>query len=531
MNFKYIFICIICFCINSIGAQNNSTCKFFASDAVQIYPQLSYSETAQNFVNTSLEKLGLKNVYVRVLIQDGINNCFATTAYGYPLLVLDIKWLNRFNSNDDWFHVYVIGHEIGHIILNHLNRKTYSNSEKQEIEIEADIIGGILLNKYYFPHSSLRDIYPIKLYTSTEGTHPSTERRISAVDRVLKSAPKSIFNIFGNRTFDIRKAQISDNEKFKSFQESLNDFSTTPNYYNYNKCVDEITYVFNSDNSDYYLSIVLYVVRTAFSMNIINKSEFNDKIEYLFSVTQKKQILLTKVDLCYNGSWKNDNYNLALDSRLKNIELELITDLDKINYLKLLIFRLVNNHVQETYVTEWYEKNILPMSKQNDFELQTEFLTVSFVLFHFIGDYPMAKKYAEQNVKYWESHQQDLYVKSALSTAYDNLGLISFRLQDYKIALLHYHKALSLYNETNQNDAPEKDEIYIQIARCYYHLEDLNKSKTYIDFVNSEQDGFFYYLKGMIYYKLNLQSLALILFEKSCTKKYQKSCQIIKTFY
>ncbi|MDA0784422.1 MAG: tetratricopeptide repeat protein, partial [Bacteroidetes bacterium] len=516
---------------NNIKAQHHSNCNFFATDAVTIYPQLSYSETAQNFVNLSLNKLGLKNIYIRVLIQDHINNCYATLAYGYPLLVLDVNWLNKFNSKDDWFHVYVIGHEIGHIVLNHFNKQPINNFESQEIEIEADVIGGILLNKYYFPYNSLRDIYPTKLYTTIDNSHPTTERRIIAVDNTLGYGPKSIFDIFKNRTFDIKKAQISDDLKFQSFQNSLNEFSKTPNHFNYTKCINEITYVFNSENIDYYVSIVVYVIRTAFSMNIIDKSEFNEKIEYLYKVTHKRTLLLSKVDFCYNGSWTDDNFNLAFDSRLQNIEAELITDLDKINYLKLLIFRLVNNHIQSNYVLEWYEQNIIPMSNERDFELTTEFLSVSFVLYHYLGDYLKAQKLAEQNVKYWQSYQLDLYVKNSLSIAYGNLGLIYFRLQEYRTALLHYQKSLSLYYETNQNYTPEKEQIYIQIARCYYHFDDLDKAKTYIDYVNNQQDGFFYYLKGMIYYKLNFKAIALRHYEKSCTLKYQKSCQIIKTFY
>jgi hypothetical protein len=170
-----IFVVFYIFCYsNNIEAQHNSKCNFFATDAVTIYPQLSYSETAQNFVNLSLNKLGLKNIYIRVLIQDNINNCYATLAYGYPLLVLDVNWLNKFNSKDDWFHVYVIGHEIGHIVLNHFNKQPTNNVESQEIEIEADVIGGILLNKYYFPYNSLRDIYPTKLYTTIDNSHPTT---------------------------------------------------------------------------------------------------------------------------------------------------------------------------------------------------------------------------------------------------------------------------------------------------------------------------------------------------------------------
>ena len=529
MNKIILFLSLICFKF-SFG-QSNSECKFFNVNAKYLYPNLKYSETAQSFVNSSLNKLNFDNVHVSVLIQDNINNCYATSVYGYPLLVLDINWLNNFSTNSDWFHVYVIGHEIGHILLNHMYIKPIDDNQSQQIELDADMIGGLLLQKYYYPYSSLGIIYPKALYTAIDNSHPSTRRRVMAVDEVLAMGDKSIISVLNTRSFDISKSVVSDVEKLKSFQRSWNSFSKSPNRANYENCINDISYVFNPSNSDYYLGLIMSIVRTSYTMNIINDMEFNNKIEYLYSITLNVRILLYKVDLCKNGNWGKDIYDLKFDKRLSIVDKQLITPQDKLNYCKYLTYQFSSNLVSKEKLLIWYKSNISPLMNANDFELRTEFLSISFVLYHLLGDYSVAKNFAEMNLEYWRQFELDLCVKNNLSIAYDNLGLIFFRQGIYDSSLITYKIALSLTNEVNKGNLKELDQIQFQIARCYYHLLDYSKAKYFLDLTTTIEDGFYFYLKGLVYYKSELKSQAYVYFNKSCTLKNEKSCQALELLY
>jgi tetratricopeptide (TPR) repeat protein len=524
-----LFLSLICF--NFSFGQSNSECKFFNVNAKFLYPNLKYSETAQSFVNSSLNKLNFDNIHISVLIQDNINNCYATSVYGYPLLVLDINWLNNFSTNSDWFHVYVIGHEIGHIVLNHLFNNPTNDNQRQQMELDADMIGGLLLQKYYYPYNSLGVIYPKTLYTTLDNSHPSTRRRVVAVDKVLAMGDKSIMSVLSARSFDINKSVVSDVEKLKSFQRSWNSFSKNPNKANYENCINDISYVFNPSNSDYYLGLIMSIIRTSYAMDIIDDMEFNNKIEHLYSITFNVRILLYKVDLCKNGNWGKDIYDLKFDNRLSTVERQLITPQDKLNYCKYLVYQFSSKLVSKEKLLIWYKSNILHLMSMDDFELRTEFLSISFVLYHLIGDYSVAKNFADMNLKYWQQFELDLYVKNNLSIAYDNLGLIFFRQGIYDSSLINYHIAIGLKNEVSMGSQTELDQIQFQIARCYYHLSQYQKAKYFLDLTTTMDDGFYFYLKGLVYYKSDLKSQAYVYFNKSCTLKNEKSCQALETLY
>ena len=70
-----------------------------------------------------LAKLKKKNTYFIVKACPGLNNACAVTYLGNRYVLLDIRWMESIKQNEnDWSHLLVNGHEIGHHLLGHTDR-------------------------------------------------------------------------------------------------------------------------------------------------------------------------------------------------------------------------------------------------------------------------------------------------------------------------------------------------------------------------------------------------------------------------
>lgn len=153
------------------------------------------SQFAHNYVTELVEMTGLPMTFK--LVQT--NSEFLDHALAYldgddQYLIYNENFIKqvRANSHGDWTPLFILVHEIGHLLIKH----PYSEDqkEKKKYELQADYFAGFWLNKL---GATIQEAiqYAEQLPRQSKGYHPSRENRIKAISEGWNKANKKSQNI------------------------------------------------------------------------------------------------------------------------------------------------------------------------------------------------------------------------------------------------------------------------------------------------------------------------------------------------
>ena len=119
-------------------SQGQNVCSFSPEYDNTLFCLSGYSSyndniSANKVVEDVLLKINLKNSYFVTKVCRGINNAMAYKQNGVNYILLDVDWMKSLKyGKNDWFHLFVIGHEMGHHLLKHTEKETISLQESRK---------------------------------------------------------------------------------------------------------------------------------------------------------------------------------------------------------------------------------------------------------------------------------------------------------------------------------------------------------------------------------------------------------------
>jgi signal transduction histidine kinase len=119
--------------------------------------------------------------------------------------------------------------------------------------------------------------------------------------------------------------------------------------------------------------------------------------------------------------------------------------------------------------------SILPIAKRNHFiEEEKKILNALAVTHTFRAEYDQALKYHFESLKIRESEGR----KDEISIAFNNIGVVYYKLRNHRKALEYYLKCIELKKSINYTD--DLDRNFINTGLCYNNLGDYSKARSYI---------------------------------------------------
>lgn len=174
-----------------VNNQLNFACNFFDNNTRYIPPPASAikDEDAEvwmrSMINRIMSVIGLQNRY-RLAAIANFNNCAAVCLNNNigqdRFIQFDRAFLETFQkkTNNRWFVLGVLAHEIGH----HLNGHSLGGvGSRPNLEIEADEFAGFIMQKLGAPLAEAQNIFSFLNDTDGPPTHPVKAKRYEAVKR------------------------------------------------------------------------------------------------------------------------------------------------------------------------------------------------------------------------------------------------------------------------------------------------------------------------------------------------------------
>ena len=139
------------------------------------------SQFAHNYVIELVEMTGLPMTFKLVQSRE-ITKAMAYLTREDAYLVYNESFLNQIkqNSYNDWSAIYVLIHEIGHLLIKHPESDAEDIAKRREHELQADHFAGFWLNKLGATSQEAIQ-YTEKLKSSSNGFHPGKEQRIHSI--------------------------------------------------------------------------------------------------------------------------------------------------------------------------------------------------------------------------------------------------------------------------------------------------------------------------------------------------------------
>jgi len=392
---------------------------------------------AEQFIKKCYEVLGIPFFNVEVVLMIGLENCAALSTPFRDLLIIDPDWLDGVRNNDDWFHLYVIGHEIGHLIFEH-------NQSSVQYELEADKIGGLLLSKFGYPFKSLADIYPKNLYSNIETTHPKTIDRIQIVDNILKSSSElHLRQILGAAKFSIIRELTPRDKLLQSYSELETRFFRTNKIDDLNECLEILSTTYRiSELRTIASKNILKLLMYAIQYKVINQKRYLEILDGLFLKINEPLFLLYKSFNHSDPEFIYDDLEIVNKSDLRailKIDIDNLDDDDFITYSAYIFEGVIQDMVSDDALNTM-ESRLTKMSKLN-LPIEVAAHNALFKHTHYMGRYQSALNHAK-NAYYSSIKWFNKYINADIDILYwnytnylvsaQNLCLAHFRLGQHQ---------------------------------------------------------------------------------------------------
>ncbi len=480
--------------------------------------------------NDILKKIGLEHKNFRVLSCNSVNNALAFNYNNERYIVADQIFLNYLNQNDKtndyWFYLFILSHEIAHHLNGHTLKKEYNLENKRQQELECDRFAGMILRKYNANQNIIIDIMnKIPHPKQNDSSHPTKEKRVGAALEGYNFENTEI-----EKTIELYRREI---EKTAIFFEVLNYHRKANNY-----AIDFLeTYDFNYlDSAITYYEIVLKNYQSEIAIEGLAvlysyKGDYKKAQSYfekLYKKTKNESYLiksffcshklgetyeknldfinyknLENIDDLINlfiYEYSKENINAIKCQELLNYGIEKFKDInvnsdfsDKKEYLNLLN-NLTSLHLNtkntnealvgsEKFLTKLKEltnsKNldelIFKYKNKNDYK--------SIEIKNSISDYLTSISFINSlNKDYLTSN----YYLNKLHENYPNSSAINDYRYNFLLGKNYYW--LKKYDEAEENlkkviysNSFLKDEAFINLGHIFKNKNDINKAKFYYE--------------------------------------------------
>ena len=493
---------------------------------------------AEQFVKKCYETLGVPFINVQVKLIIGFNNCAALSSpYGDSLFV-DPNWIDGLRRKDDWFHLFVVGHEIGHLLFKH------QNSEDQvKQELEADRIGGLLLAKFGFPFKSLAEVYPTELFTTIETTHPKTVDRIMAADYVLKKSKEiHLRQILGTTKFSILRELTPRDKLLKEYQDLEDRFINTNKADDLEECLEILSTTYrNSEFRTIAKNNIIKILMYAMQYNVIDQVRCLGILERLYLKTSDPIFILYKSFNFTAPEHKNNDIIKKEDVQaIMQIDANNLDDEEYITYSAYIFSAIIQGLVSENLLYDM-EMRLTKIAKGEP-PSDVAGHNALFVQAQYTGNYQSALTHAKSALfsarKWYSDHK---YESAALSNWYYTNYIVSS--QNYCLALLrlgHYQEIISIADNMLSDKKPisfptDKGKImdseflyylirshfelkqYDKIPDLYYKLEQFHR-----------EDKIILHCTGISLIRLNRKNEGEKFLTKACQSGNNNSCFYLK---
>lgn len=146
-------------------------------------------------INKILSKMSLPQNFT--VFQGKVSNALALFQNNQNYIILNRSFLNEVDSktSDYWLSMYLLSHEIGHLLSSHLLSLNVSDSISKRQELQADYFAGSILSRLGCPLDKAKLIFNGTYLQTANGskTHPPSELRMKFIEDGWENNLKSIY--------------------------------------------------------------------------------------------------------------------------------------------------------------------------------------------------------------------------------------------------------------------------------------------------------------------------------------------------
>lgn len=456
-------------------------------------------------------------------------NCYAGTYMNRPFLAFDVEWLNNIRRKSDWSSIFVIGHEIGHLIEKH-SLKLPSKTN----ELDADTWGALLILSFDYPNENFNNDFPkIILETIESHSHPSGIQRLNHINSILANADRTILSSFGPLTFQIDRWTSDNKIKSDRLKSDLKILEKSASKVNLLRAIESLNYC--KDYIDNKSKLLLQLIEYGIMLNQLTAEE---AYHHLLSDQNIDRDLNYSIHLHRIFSHSSDFHYFAdlvnleqLKRQITEVNTELLSIDNSAEILKICVTLVIHSNENSSLENIGVITSKIDAIQKLKLGSTTDFYDALTIYNNFLGDYNTSLKYATLSNNHWKadynlrnnSENIDLWSRENLCISMYNLGLVQFRLKNYSEALATFHSALG-YTDRNYilND------IYYMLARTYQNYGAPGEALDYISKVPISEDSFELMVRGQILLANGRNVEAKYFLNKSCELQNLWSCTKLK---
>ena len=484
---------------------------------------LSFNPELRSFVLDCFNRLNVSPPQNLHVYESNIKNCMVTFRQGFPTMVIDPNWLNLLRSGDDWHSVFVIGHEIGHLMEGHLG----SMGDKRH-EYEADIWDARLILAFDYPFDNFNDDYPAGLLKMPDSeSHPSGLKRLNHINWVLSKSDRSILSRFGAFEFQIDKWSKSASNRYNELEQSFERLESNLNKKNLIRVIENLNYCrrdFGLQTDGNVISLLAYGM-------MIELLTTQEAFDYLKNSLTKKTSREYGPDIF---TLFNHDINYHYFSELiplidikyfrEVLYANSASDYLKINTIKMLLGIFLNEENHRDVLIGFDFHKALSKLETADNLRNPHFLNTLMIYTNYIGNYEKSLKLATEALEiqkdwYSKNHYIGAWNKEMLGLGHYNVGLCLFRLKSFSTSIRSLELSLSYLNTTlNINSSRAL------LSRCFLAIGEFDKALAYIGENDNIKDASELKVRGQIFLANGQVQKAIRAFERSCELKNRWSC-------
>jgi len=552
-----------CFVLFAIVLKGQNTYSFASAKDNFENCLLGYSYYEDNInasivVDNILSKMKLTNTYFITKVCRGLNNAYATKYNGYNYILLDVTWMEnlKFGIND-WFHLFVIGHEITHHLLHHLDQETTSLQQSRQQELDCDEFAGYILGIYGAPESEISTLllnFPED--NNVNSTHPVKKDRIAAIQKGYNKAQNLQTNILLQSISKSADFNLSNVPYLVN--QARNSYSTYLKSGDKNSLLKAIEYY--QEAIRFYDETQVKQELSSMFLIIGNSEKYFQTLEYIYESTKNAaylgELLGSSISLNYNTSNYISKYGKIVDqinpSSLNDIHnlisvsryFRHMAGKNQDEYGNCSIFYL--NKAEESLSLSLKMIEEKPKMIESDYNCRAETYNELGLCESMQDNYESALEYfkkAESDFMYGAKIGDGLQENSAcyfsrnILTVYCNCALMYVRLRDWELGL----QKAELYESTYSNLSISKKtylknvhgfnekEIYYIKGRCCHGLGRYEDAIEYYTIVIQDENrkvspGSPYYYRGLSFIGLGKTNEACSDFQRGCELGISPSC-------
>jgi tetratricopeptide (TPR) repeat protein len=557
MTFKKLIFCAYLF-FTFATSDGQNVCSFSPEYVNTVFCLSGYSNYNDNInasavVEDILANINLKNTYFVTKVCKGINNAVAIKYNGVKYILLDVDWMESLKyGENDWFHLFVISHEMGHHLLKHTERETTSIQESRMNELSADEFGGYMLGIY---GASLSDINSLLINFPDENnknsTHPPKSEREIAVKKGYNSSKKNetsllIQSLTKDVDFDLTSLpyliSVARN-KFNSYLETNDKNILSQAIESYQEAVR-----FSNDPLIAYELGALFLAKG-------EREKYNTALELAYQKTKDEKFILELFGSVIESEDKNiDKILLKYFTISKSLSTEKYYEpICLQGIIKYFMYMARKNYDKEginfDYLdkAETFCKEILSnySSRSEDKEILNNKAEINNAL----GLCELWRENYDLSIKYFSKARTDFESAKKYDTQLENvfcyyslnllmvnynIALSSVRIRDWQNgfdAITNYENLFDRLNKDKQeylktlkNDI-DYQAFYIK-GRCYHGLEEFpNAVESFTIAMKYESNAhYLYFYRGLSYLGLDKNTEACNDFEIACKNGVSDAC-------